>query len=234
MFDRMLLFTSIGLVDSGVVLRQYVLPAAAMLPCYIVCACCCCCRQLPLQLVLQAWYGLAHPYCSSSELRAAISASCRDLGDPAGTPRCGYGLVQALAAHQFLLSQPCVNPAAPSATPTTQAPTTPSSVSSQGAAERSPAAVHCRWAVWQCSDPELALSAIGLVMGHCFWAEVSAAWLLAGQGKGVGILRPLHWVPLPGMWLHHANEQDTSLRFVSLLMSAGLQPCIMTCVYAGV
>ncbi|KAF8057743.1 ALG10 [Scenedesmus sp. PABB004] len=52
----------------------------------------------------------AHTDCSAAELRAAISASARDAGAPGRDDEYGSGIVQALAAHQYLNANPCVGP----------------------------------------------------------------------------------------------------------------------------
>jgi serine protease len=49
----------------------------------------------------------AHTECTASEIRAAISASARDLGIEGRDNHYGHGLVQAMAAHQYLIANRC-------------------------------------------------------------------------------------------------------------------------------
>ncbi len=53
----------------------------------------------------------AHTECSAAEVRAALQATAKlPPGSPAGVNRtdsAGYGLVQARAAHEYLLANPC-------------------------------------------------------------------------------------------------------------------------------
>jgi len=67
----------------------------------------------------------AHPFCTAAELRAAVSATAADLGAPGRDPKFGHGLVQALAAHQYLLTQPCINQPPPQPPPPPRPPSPP-------------------------------------------------------------------------------------------------------------
>lgn len=49
----------------------------------------------------------AHTDCSASELRRAISATALDKGAPGRDENFGFGVIQSLAAHQYLKTNPC-------------------------------------------------------------------------------------------------------------------------------
>lgn len=49
----------------------------------------------------------AHSQCTATEIRAAVSASALDKGTPGLDQSFGRGIVQAAAAHQYLLTHPC-------------------------------------------------------------------------------------------------------------------------------
>lgn len=53
----------------------------------------------------QVWS--AHTDCSASELRRAISATAIDKGAPGRDENFGFGVIQSLAAHEYLKSNPC-------------------------------------------------------------------------------------------------------------------------------
>jgi hypothetical protein len=53
----------------------------------------------------------AHSECSASELRRAISASAIDRGAPGRDEQYGFGVIQSLAAHQYLQANPCTGKA---------------------------------------------------------------------------------------------------------------------------
>lgn len=53
----------------------------------------------------QVWS--AHTDCSASELRRAISATAIDKGAPGRDENFGFGVIQSLAAHEYLKANPC-------------------------------------------------------------------------------------------------------------------------------
>jgi subtilisin family serine protease len=48
-----------------------------------------------------------YPTCSGNQIRAALTASAKDLGPVGRDTKYGYGLVQAKAAHDYLATHPC-------------------------------------------------------------------------------------------------------------------------------
>jgi Subtilase family len=86
-----------------------------------------CCARIPPAHPMHAWPPLlhsaaqatptaagvaglvwsAHPECTSDELIAAVSWSAKDLGKPGYDEEYGFGLVQAEAAHEYLVANPC-------------------------------------------------------------------------------------------------------------------------------
>jgi hypothetical protein len=53
----------------------------------------------------QVWS--AHPTCSASELRRAISATAIDRGATGRDEQYGFGVIQSLSAHHYLRDNPC-------------------------------------------------------------------------------------------------------------------------------
>lgn len=53
----------------------------------------------------QVWS--AHTECTASELRRAISATALDKGSPGRDENFGFGVIQSLAAHNYLKANPC-------------------------------------------------------------------------------------------------------------------------------
>lgn len=49
----------------------------------------------------------AHTECTADQLRSAISATAQDKGDRGRDKQYGFGIVKALAAHNYLLANPC-------------------------------------------------------------------------------------------------------------------------------